>query len=564
MRSQVNCMFEEEIISALRKSVKGDITLEVPPDRSLGDFAFPCFSLAKEMKKSPVQIAQEIAKTIKIPGIVSKITATGPYVNFFLDPVKVAEKMFADVLSKKDKFGGSQEGKGKTVAIEFSSPNIGKPMHFGHLRSTVIGQSLSLMHEFNGYKVIRLNYLGDWGTQFGKLIYAYLNWGSAEKLKACPIKHLYDLYVKFNEHSEKDEKLQEYARDWFVKLEKGDKEALGLWSKFKHLSVDEFRKIYDVLGVEFDSYNGEAFYAPKTEAAIELIQKKKLAELDQGALIVRLGQDMPMMLKKSNESSTYASRDVATLLDRIETLKFDTILYVVGHEQSLHFVLLFELMRKLGHNENFVHVSHGLYLNPEGGKMATRKGKTVFMEDVLDETISLAKKTIEEKNPDLKKKDDVARLVAVGAILFGDLFNDRVKDVVFDLQRILSFEGDTGPYLLYTHARAASIVKKAGKLKPSADCDVSLLTDPTEEKVIKLMSNFQAKVQDALKQYKPHILAQYLIEFGRAFNEFYHRCPCLQEKNESLKRARLSLIEASRQVIENGLRLLGISAPQEM
>jgi arginyl-tRNA synthetase len=558
-------MFEQDIVKALKKSVKGEIILEVPPDTSLGDFAFPCFSLAKEMRKNPVQIAQELAKTMHMPEVVSKITATGPYVNFFLDPAKVAKKIIGEILAKKENFGGSQEGDGKIVAIEFSSPNIGKPMHFGHLRSTVIGESLSRMHEFYGYKVVRLNYLGDWGTQFGKLIYAYLTWGDKKKLDECPIKHLVDLYVKFNQEAEKNPELEDAAREWFSKLEKGDKEALGLWSKFKHYSLDEFRRIYDVLEVTFDSYNGEAFYAPKVEAAIEVIQKKKLAELDQGALIVRLkGWEMPLMLKKSDESTTYASRDVATLLDRIETLNFDTMIYVVGHEQSLHFQQLFALMNLLGHKKNFAHVAFGLYLSSEGGKMATRKGKTIFMEDVLSETIALAKKTIEEKNPDLRNKDEVARMVAVGAIFFGDLLNDRMKDVVFDISRILSFEGDTGPYLMYSHARAASVVRKAKPLKPSKDCDTFLLQDPSEQKVVKILAKFPDSIKHSLSHYKPHLLAQYLIELGRAFNEFYHKCPVLQEKNKDLQIARLTLIEVSRQVIENGLQLLGIKAPEEM
>ncbi|MEM3154110.1 MAG: arginine--tRNA ligase [Candidatus Woesearchaeota archaeon] len=557
-------MFEKEIIKALQKQVKGDIVLEVPPDPSLGDYAFPCFQLAKSMKKSPAEIANSLAKSIPMPGIVSKITATGPYVNFFLDSAKVAKAVISEILDRQLLFGSSNEGAGKVVAVEYSSPNIGKPMHFGHLRSTVVGESLARLHSFVGYKVIRLNYLGDWGTQFGKLIYAYLQWGDKKQMDICPIKHLVELYVKFNEHAEKNEKILDYAREWFAKLEKGDQEALSLWSKFKHHSLDEFRKIYEILGVEFDDYNGEAYYAPKVDAAIELIKKKGLAEVDKGALIVRLkGYEMPMMLKKSNESTTYASRDVATLLDRIEVLKFDTILYVVGHEQSLHFRQLFDLMRLLGHKQNFVHVPHGLYLTSEGGKMSTREGKTVFMEDVLSETIALARKTIEEKNPELKNKEEVSRKVAVGAIFFGDLLNDRMKDVVFDIKRILSFEGDTGPYLMYTHARAASILRKV-KRKPSKDADFSLLQDPSEQRVIKLMSKFPCAIKDSVAQYKPHILAQYLIEFGRAFNEFYHKCPCAQEKDKDVQLARLTLIESSRQLLENGLRLLGIEAPSEM
>jgi arginyl-tRNA synthetase len=557
-------MFEHEIIDALKKVVKGEISLEVPPDSSLGDFAFPCFTLAKSMKKNPVEIAKEIAKSVPMPDVVAKITATGPYVNFFLDPAKVGKYLISDILAKKEKFGSSGEGGKKIVGIDYSSPNIGKPMHFGHLRSTVIGESLARMHEFAGFKVIRINYLGDWGTQFGKLIYAYLQWGDKKAMEVCPVKHLVELYVRFNEHAEKNEKLLDYAREWFAKLEKGDKEALSLWSKFKHHSLDEFRRIYDLLGIKFDDYNGEEYYSKKVEDAIALVQKKNLAELDEGALIVRLkGYEMPMMLRKSNESTTYSSRDIATLLDRVENLRCEKVIYVVGHEQALHFKQLFDLFHLLGLKKEFVHVAFGLYLSPEGGKMATRKGKTVFMEDVLSETIALAKKTIEEKNPELKNMDEIARKVAVGAIFLGDLLNDRVKDVVFDIGRILSFEGDTGPYLMYTHARAASILRKV-KRKPSKDADFSLLKDPAEQRVIKLLSRFHCAINDSLLQYRPHILAQYLIEFGRAFNEFYHKCPCMQEKNKNLQLARLSLIEASRQIIENGLRLLGIEAPFEM
>src|SRR5574341_640504 len=280
--SQVLNMFEHEIIKALQKQVKGDITLEAPPDPNLGDFAFPCFQLAKTLKKSPVEIAKDLAKSIPMPEIVGKITATGPYVNFFLDPAKVGKYLISDILSKKEKFGSSGEGGKRIVGIDYSSPNIGKPMHFGHLRSTVIGESLARLHEFTGFKVIRINYLGDWGTQFGKLIYAYLQWGDKKQMDICPIKHLVELYVKFNEHAEKNEKLLDYARDWFVKLEKGDKEALGLWSKFKHHSLDEFRRIYDILGIQFDDYNGEEYYSKKVEDAIAIVQKKKLTEMDQG------------------------------------------------------------------------------------------------------------------------------------------------------------------------------------------------------------------------------------------------------------------------------------------
>src|SRR3989344_193553 len=560
-------MFEEQIIAAIKQHVRGEVKLEVPPDQKLGDFAFACFSLAKEFKKNPVHIAAELAQKIKKPAGVEKIVATGPYVNFFLSASRVGNKIITDILTQKKKFGSSNVGKGKKVAIEFSSPNIGKPMHFGHLRGTIIGNALSLIHEFTGHTVVRLNYLGDWGTQFGALMYAYTSWGDEKLLKKQPVKHLYELYVKFNEERKKNPSLQDFAREWFSKLENNDKHALKLWKEFKECTLQEFMRLYKIMGVSFDNFNGEARSAKKVEEAIELVKKKGLTEIDQGALIVRIaGYEMPMMLRKSDESSTYASRDVATIIYRIQTIKFDTMIYVVGHEQALHFAQLFELARKLGVDKKFVHVANGLYLSPDGGKMSTRAGKAIFMEDVIMELIYLAEKTINEKNPALKNKKKIAQQVAIGALFFGDLMNDCSKDVVFDMQRILSFEGDTGPYLMYTHARAASIVNKAKKqkLKPTKKVKTELLAHPSEIRLIKLISAFSSAINGALLQYKPHILAQYLIEFGRAFNEFYHACPCLSEENKELKLARLALIEASRQVLENGLRLLGICAPREM
>lgn len=564
--SYLACMFEEKILESIKEHVKEDIKLEIPPE-GLGDYAFPCFTLTRTWKKSPAQIAQELAQKIRKPTFVEKITATGPYVNFFLNPVSVGKAVIAEILFKKKEFGSSEIGKGQKAAVEFSQPNIGKPMHFGHLRSTVIGWSLSILHEFAGYKVIRLNYLGDWGTQFGALMYAYTTWGDEKELKRKPVKYLYDLYVKFNQEKKKNPGLQEFAREWFARLEKRDKHAIKLWKEFKSHTMKEIMKIYKILGVKFDNFDGEAHYAPKVEEAIEVIKKKNLAEIDQGALIVRIpGYEMPMMLRKTDESTTYASRDVATLLDRIQNMKFDVLIYVVGHEQALHFQQLFSLMHILGYEKKVVHVANGLYLSPDGGKMSTREGKTIFMEDVINEAVNLALKTINEKNPELRNKNKIAEQVAVGAIFFGDLMNDCAKDVVFDLNRILSFEGDTGPYLMYTHARAASIVNKAKKqkIKPTKKIDASLLSKSSEVKLIKLLSKFQNSTLQALEQYKPHILAQYLIELGRAFNEFYHSCPCLSEENNELKIARLSLIEASRQVLENGLRLLGIKAPRGM
>lgn len=559
--------FQDDLQKLLAKELKVDIALEVPPDPALGDFALPCFPLAKAMKKAPPLIAKELAASLKKPAFVERIVATGPYVNFFLKKTLLAEKTLLDVEYQKDKYGATAEGKGGTVAVEFSSPNIGKPFHFGHLRSTVVGNSLSKLYASQGFKVVRINYVGDWGTNFGALIYAYLTWGDKKKLEECPLKHLVELYVKFRKAAQDDPKLDEAARAWFKKLEDGDTEARKLWGKFKAVSLDEFKRIYDVLGVEFDSYDGEEFAQNKIEPAIGLCEKKKLAKIDDGALVVPLkGFEIPLMLRKTDGATTYASRDLASLLHRLDAFKPSKLVYVVGREQCLHFQQLFALAELIGKKGDYAHVDFGLYLSPEGGKMATRKGATVFMEDVLNDTIALAKKTINDKNPKLKNKDEVARQVAVGALLFGDLMNDRNKDMVFDINRFLDFEGDTGPYLQYTYARASSIVRKAKveKLAVSTKVKFDALNHASEVRVVTLLSEFAQNVQAALRQHKPHVVAQYLIQLGRAFNEFYHACPVLQETDKDKQLARLLLIDCARTVLKNGLGLLGIDAPEEM
>jgi arginyl-tRNA synthetase len=559
--------FQEQLQDFVKKNVNADIPLEIPPDSSLGDFALPCFQLAKQMKKAPLLIAKELAQTLKKPAFVERIEAAGPYVNFFLKKTVLAEKTLLDIEYQKEKYGTGADGKGKTAVLEYSSPNIGKPFHFGHLRSTVIGNSLCALYAAAGYKVIRINYVGDWGTNFGALLYAYLAWGNKKKLAACPLKHLVELYVKFRKEAKDNPKLDEEARSWFKKLEDGDTEARKLWGKFKAASLDEFKRIYGVLGVAFDSYDGEEFAQNKIEPAIALCEKKKLAKIDDGALVIPFkGFEIPLMLRKSDGATTYASRDLASLLHRLDAYDPDKLVYVVGREQCLHFRQLFALAELLGKKGDYAHVDFGLYLSPDGGKMATRKGETVYMEDVLDETIALAKKTINQKNPKLKNKDEVARQVAVGALFFGDLMNDRNKDMVFDINRFLDFEGDTGPYLQYTYARASSIVRKAKeeKLTVSAKAAFDALTAPQELRVVTLLSEYPAAVAAALAQHKPHILAQHLIQLGRAFNEFYHACPVLQETDKDKQKARLLLIDCARTALRNGLALLGIPAPEEM
>jgi len=560
--------FQDELQAFLKKELKADIPLEVPPDPKLGDFALPCFPLAKQLKKAPPLIAKELAGKLKKPAFIDRIEANGPYLNFFLKKTLLAEKTLLDIEYQKDKYGTSDEGKGKTIAMDYSHPNIGKPFHFGHLRSTVIGNSLYRMLVSQGYRVIRLNYLGDWGTQFGSLIAAYLKWGDKKKLDQHPIEHLLDLYVRFHKEAKDDAKLEEEARAWFKKLEDGDTEAQKLWAKFRQVSLEEFKRIYAVLGVTFDSFDGEAHIAAHVDDAIAVCEKKKLTTIDQGALIARLkGFETPAILRKSDGATTYLSRDLAALGERMSGFKPSRLLYVVDHGQCLHFQQLFALAELIGHQkEKLQHIDFGLYLAPEGGKLATRKGKVIFMEDVLDETITLAKKTINEKNPKLKDKDEVARAVAVGAIFFGDLMNDRNKDIVFDVQKILDFEGDTGPYLQYTYARASSIIRKAKdkKLTVTAKVSFDALKEPAEIRLIGLLAEYPQHVKDALRQYRPHILAQYLLLAGRAFNEFYHACPVLQEADTEKQKARLLLVDCARTVLRNGLGLLGITAPEEM
>ena len=560
--------YREELQKHLNKELKTEIPVEIPPDTKLGDFALPCFQLAKKFKKAPPVIAKELAGKIKKPAFIDRIEATGPYLNFFLKKTDLAKKTLLDIEYQKEKHGTSTAGKGKTIVMDYSHPNIAKPFHFGHLRSTVIGNALYLLHKSQGYKVIRLNYLGDWGTQFGGLIYAYLTWGDKKQLAKEPIKHLYDLYVKFNAAKQKNVKLEEEARAWFKKLEDGNTEASKLWAKFRVDSLAEFKKIYDTLGVSFDSFDGEAHFVRHVDEATALCKKKNIVKTSEGALVVPLqGFEVPAMLQKSDGASTYLSRDLASLLYRMKTLKADKLLYVVDHGQALHFQQLFTVAEKLGFTKDkFLHVDFGLYLSPEGVKMATRKGKAVFMEDVLNEAITLAKKTIDEKNPKLKDKDEVARAVAVSAIVFGDLMNDRNKDIVFDIQKILDFEGDTGPYLLYTYARASSIIRKAKekKLSVSTKINFDTLNHPSEQKLITQLATYAETVADSIKQCRPHILAQYLLQVGRAFNEFYHACPVLKEEDKNKQQARMLLIDCTRTLLRNALGMLGITTPEEM
>ncbi len=561
--------FKEEIVALLAKETKlsgEELTnqISVPPNPKLGDYAFPCFKLGKNAKEE----AEKLKQKIKLPDFVAKLEVAGPYLNFFIKNKVVIEDALSHIYQEQKEFGKKNIGKGKKILVEFSSPNIAKPFGIGHLRSTVIGSCLYKLHRALGYDVFGVNHLGDWGTQFGKLIVAYRKWGSEEELKQEPIKYLLHLYVKFHQEAEQDKNLEDKARAEFKRLEDGNKESIALWERFKELSLQEFHRIYNILDVNFDSFHGEGFYNNLLDSSIKELQQKVKTALSEGALIVDLEKyNMPpFMLRKSDGASTYHTRDLAAALFRLKKYKPEKIVYVVGSEQKLHFQQLFKVLELAGIDKNkLVHIDFGLFRFPEG-KMSTRKGQVIFLEEVLNKAIDLAEKIIEEKNPALQNKKEVAVMVGVGAIIFADLSNDRIRDIDFDWNRMLSFEGETAPYLQYTHARACSILRKAVKehgLGVSPHVNFELLQLPEEISLVKKLYAYPEVIEKSALSYKPHHLAHYLIALAQAFNEFYHQCTVLSEDKNQTK-ARLLLVDCVRQVLENGLNLLGIQAPEEM
>jgi arginyl-tRNA synthetase len=557
--------FREKIGELLKKQgIQGDIVLEVPPQPELGDFAFPCFPLAKQFKKAPNAIAADLVLKIGKVDFLEKVVATGPYVNFFVDKPKRTEAVLRDITKRKDTFGSHPIGKGKTIVIDYSQPNVGKPLGIHHLGSTVIGHSLANIHKFLGYNVVGVNYIGDWGTQFGVLLSAYAKWGDEKKLQADPVNYLLSLYVKYSAEEEKDPALHEEAKAWFKRLEDGDPHATKLWTMFRDYNLSTFKRVYKRLEIEFDSFNGEAFVRDKMGPIIDDVKKKGISEEDQGMLIVRMEGDLPpCILRKSDEASTYALRDLAAIKYRFDTYKPDKVLYVVAQQQTLHFIQVFAVAKKLGFdNDKLEHISFGMMRLPDG-KMSTRKGKIIFMEDVLDRAVEDVAKIIQDKNPELKDKARVAEQVGIGAVFFAYLMNDRIKDFEFSWDRMLDFEGDTGPYVQYTHARACSVLRKA-KEEVSVDANLSVLNAKSEYELVTMLERFPDIVASVLHDYKPHILSQYLLRLSHQFNEFYHDCPIITAENDELRKARLLLCDCARQALQNGLGLLGIASPQEM
>ena len=550
-----------KIIDSLDQSAISNL-LEQPKSSDLGDIAFPAFSLAKVERKAPQAIAADIAEKID-PSHFEKVVATGPYVNFFLNKAKISDQVIKEVIKEGADYGQQNEGQGGNITIDLSSPNIAKPFSVGHLRSTVIGDALSNIFRKMGYNTIKINHLGDWGKQFGLLMVAYKKWGNKEAVEANPIDELLQLYVRINAEIENDPALDEEGRLWFKKLEDGDPEATELWQWFRDESLVEFNRIYELLGVEFDSLNGEAFYNDKMDEAVKILEDKGLLKESKGASIVDLDDVNlpPAMIKKSDGATLYITRDIATAMYRARTYNFVKNVYVVGQEQSNHFRQLKAVLKKMGFDwsDDMIHVDFGL-VTKNRQKLSTRKGNIILLEPTLQEAISRAKAQIEEKNPNLENKEAVAHAVGVGAVKFYDLKTDRRNGYDFDLEAMVSFEGETGPYVQYAYARIQSILRKAD-FKPSLDANYNL-NDAESWEIIKLIQDFARVVKRASDNFEPSLIAKYAISLAQAFNKYYAHTRILDESPE--RDSRLALSYTTAVVLKEALRMLGVEAPEKM
>lgn len=541
--------------------------IEVPANKEMGDYAFPCFKLAKTVRKAPQMIARELKDKLEKPDFIADIQVVGAYINFFADKTSFVREVMCKVLDKDKDYIKSSMGEGKTIVIDYSSPNIAKPFHVGHLRSTVIGNALYNIYKALGYNCVGVNHLGDWGTQFGKLIVAYKKWGDKETVEREDIKELSRIYVKFHEEAEKDPSLNDEARHWMVKMQEGDSEALELWKWFVDISMKEFNRIYDRLHISFDSYAGESFYNDKMQAVVDELKEKNLLKESEGAQIVDLEEyNMPpCLILRSDGGTLYPTRDIAAALYRKKTYNFYRDIYVTALDQNLHFAQWFKVLELMGYDwakDELVHVPFGL-VSLGDGKLSTRKGHVVLMEDILNAAVEKTSGIIEEKNPDLPNKEEISEQVGIGAVIFNDLYNSRIKNVVFDLERMLSFEGETGPYVQYTHARACSILRKAGVEKPEKDIDCSLISDEASVNICKVLSDLPSKLVDAADKYEPYILTRHIVEICKAFNKFYNENNIMGSEGE-LKKARLAVVYAVKSAIAQSLALLGIAAPEQM
>ncbi len=562
--------FKEQLAELLAKEIE-DLSfeqilaqLEIPKHENMGDYAFPCFSLAKLYRKAPVKIAEELKDKVKAD-FLEEVLATGGYLNFKLKNSEFAKAVIPEVYAKKDDYGKAKIGEGKTVIVEYSSVNIAKPFHIGHIRSTMIGHSLNQIYKALGFNTVSINHLGDYGTQFGKLIVAYKLWSSEEAVLAEPIPEMLRIYVKFHEEAEHKPEMEDEARAWFTKLENGDDEAVELWKFFREASLKEFMRVYGILGVEFDSYNGESFYSDKMPEVLDILRSKNVVQKSEGAEIVDLEEYgmPPALVTKSDGSTLYLTRDLAAAIYRKRTYDFYKNIYVVAYQQDLHFKQWFKVLELMGmdYAKDCVHVNFGM-VSLEEGTMATRKGRVVFLEDVLKKAIAMASEIIEEKNPDLADKEEVAKSIGVGAIVFQELFNNRIKDYTFSWENAMAFEGETGPYVQYAHARANTLISKAG-IDVDGSCDYDLLSDEASTHLARKIYQFPEVIVSAMEGNEPSKITRYVVSLAQMFNKFYQQNQ-INVDDDKLKKARLELAYAAKQTIKNALKLICIDAPERM
>ena len=566
--------FKEEIAKKIAEVVQLDKNelmqyIEIPPNAELGDYAFPCFKLAKTLRKAPPMIATEIKKNIVIDGkIIEKIDVVGGYLNIYINKETLIKTTLGEVASKKEEYGSSNLGDGKNVVIEYSSPNIAKPFHIGHLRTTVIGGALYKIYKFLGYNVIGINYLGDWGMQFGKVLAGLNLWGNEYDFENNKIQSLLNIYVRFCKEEKNNSELTELARECFKKLEEKDEEALKKWEWIRNVSIENYNKTYSLLNIHFDEYRGEAYYNDKMEAVVKELNAKGLLKDSQGAKIVDLEEyNMPPCIIITSAGTTiYATRDITAFIDRVKSFDFEKMIYVVGGEQKLHFEQFFKVLELMGYGDyvkKSIHVSFGLVVDKTGEKIGTRKGNSVFLEDILNESIEKVKVIINEKNPNLENKEEIARKVGVGAIIFNDLSNSRIKDEIFDWDTILNFQGETGPYMQYIYVRTKGLLEKAGYIPDFENIDCKYLNEKQAIEIVKLIYQFEATIKNAAEKNEPSIIARYLIDLAQAFSNFYNEYKVITE-NKELQDARLFITLAVGQVLKTGAELLGIEMPDKM
>ncbi|MDE3257986.1 MAG: arginine--tRNA ligase [Gemmatimonadota bacterium] len=563
--------FVEEIVSQV--SAETDMPhdevrslVEVPPKPEMGDYALPCFRFAKTLRKAPNQIARDLGVSIRPGGRIARVRAEGPYLNFYVSQTEFVRETLSEILARRGEFGQSDVGAGKTVVIDFSSPDVSKPFTIAHIRSTAIGNSLCRLYRATGWNVIGINHLGDWGAKHGMSIAAYKRWGDDNAIRENPPYELFNLYVKYNAEMEKDPSLGDDVKYWTKKLEAGDPEALRLWNWFRDETVKDFKRIYEMLDVTFAEYTGESFFHDKVGPVIDELKARGLAVESEGALVVMLDDDdmPPAIIQTGHDTSVYLTRDLAAAIYRKKTYVFDKLIYTTDAGQSLHFRQLFKVLERMGCEwaKDCVHVPFGIISFKEG-RMSTRRGNVIFLEDVLNRAIELTRDIVEDKNPDLPERDTIARDVGIGAVVYADLDSRRTRDVVFDWDEILNFNGETGPYVQYTHARYCSVLRRYGGAVPPSDADLSLLTEPETVAVVKCMERFPERIRNAAETCEPSLIAGFLIELCTEANRFYNAHRVISD-DVSLTRARIALVYSISAVLATGLHLLGLKAPEEM